>query len=72
MKKQTTHITIKGMTCTSCETLIREELLTVAGVTGVQVHLKTRDAVIESTGHVSGKEILAAVERAGYTAVIAA
>lgn len=61
---------VTGMHCNSCVTLITMELSEIPGVTGVVVDLKTGIGNVTLTEKISDGEILAAVERAGYSASI--
>src|SRR3989344_573321 len=66
MTQQTIHIGIEGMHCQSCETLIREELLTVTGVSDAAVSHTSKDALVTWSGDTSPTLLLDAVKRAGY------
>lgn len=61
------HLSITGMHCDACAKLIKSELKDVPGVRDVSVDVAGGQAVVRSDGAVS-KDILAAVERAGYAA----
>lgn len=62
---------VTGMHCNSCVTLINMELSEVAGVTGVVVDLKTGLGNATLTDEkTSESDIIAAIERAGYSASI--
>lgn len=62
---------VDGMHCNSCVTLITMELAEVAGVTGVMVDLKTGLGSATLTASSAGEsDVIAAVERAGYSASI--
>lgn len=66
---KTIQFKIEGMHCNSCVTLITMELADVQGVTGVMVDLKTGlGSATLTDGAVSESDVLAAVERAGYSA----
>ena len=65
------ELLIKGMHCQSCETLIKDELSSVDGITDVEVNSKTGLASLNLTnGHVTDSVILNAVKNAGYEALI--
>ncbi len=71
MKKNIT-LSIKGMHCGSCETLITDELSEVNGVSDIAVHHKEGSAQLSiDPGLVAVSDVLAAVGRAGYTAQVA-
>lgn len=70
MTPQTIHIGIEGMHCASCEMLIREELLTVSGVSDAAVNHTSKDALVTVSGDTSHALLLEAVKRAGYEARI--
>lgn len=62
---------VEGMHCNSCVTLITMELADVEGVTGVTVDLKTGlGSATLTESSVGESDVLAAVERAGYSASI--
>lgn len=61
-----TEIKIKGMHCRSCELLIEERLKEIPEVKNVQVSYKKKNAFVYSKHPVSDKELIAAVEEAGY------
>jgi len=59
-----------GMTCASCVNHVEKSLLAIQGVTRASVNLATERAKIESSVEISDSSILAAVEGAGYRALI--
>jgi Cu+-exporting ATPase len=60
---------IEGMHCTSCETLIKDELGEVRGVSNVRVDAKSGEgSVLVDTESTSINDLLKAVENAGYKA----
>jgi Cu+-exporting ATPase len=62
-------LAIEGMTCASCVGRVEKALLKLPGVTRAEVNLATEQArVTRLAGSVSTAELIAAVERAGYTA----
>lgn len=63
MKKR---ITIEGMSCGHCVRHVEEALKEVAGVTGVTVDLKGKNAVVELGSEVTDVALKNAVEEAGY------
>lgn len=61
-----TTYTVTGMTCGHCVNSVSEEVGQVAGVTGVDVDLKTGAVTVTSDGPLDDAAIRAAVEEAGY------
>ena len=62
---------IKGMHCSSCETLIKEELSSIDGITDILINSKTGEASLTLTNsHVTDKAVIEAVKNAGYDALI--
>lgn len=66
MKKK---ILIEGMTCGHCVKHVKEALSELEGVTGVDVNLETKTAVLEATGDVSDEDINATIDDVGYEVV---
>lgn len=69
MKKEIT-LSIEGMHCESCEIIIGEELKEIPGVIDATIHHKAKHGIITVDRDVEHSAILAAVQRAGYTATI--
>ncbi|MEN3318079.1 MAG: P-type Cu+ transporter [Mycobacterium sp.] len=63
------ELQIGGMTCASCAARIEKRLNKIAGVTAT-VNFATEKARVDYIGDVSADELVAAVEHAGYTAVL--
>ena len=61
-------LNIGGMTCASCVGRVEKTLSRVPGVADVQVNLMTALATIHTQHEVAPDDLVAAVERAGYTA----
>lgn len=62
---------VKGMTCTSCEMLIKEELEGVKGVSGIAINHKTgKGSLMYDPASVTGDMIRKAVKNAGYEAIL--
>ncbi|MEU0724114.1 heavy metal translocating P-type ATPase [Streptomyces sp. NPDC006140] len=61
------ELTIGGMTCASCAARIEKKLNRMDGVTAT-VNYATEKAKVSYAGEVSVRELIAAVEAAGYTA----
>lgn len=70
--QKTINLTVTGMHCASCETLIGEELRELPGVYDANVSAKdgTATVIFDASQH-GTEDILSAVERAGYTAQLA-
>lgn len=69
MKKELT-LSITGMHCTSCETLIGEELKAIPGVVGVHIDHQKGIGHVTIDRDVPREQIIAAVKAAGYAATI--
>ena len=68
----TTTYVVRGMTCGHCVSAVTQELLTVAGVTKVAVHLvEAGDSTVEvtSTDPLDVDVIHDAIDEAGYELV---
>lgn len=64
------EIAITGMTCANCESKVKEALLKCSGVKTVWVSHVEGSAVIEANANmVDGDEIIAAIEKAGFSYV---
>lgn len=63
MLKQTLYI--DGMMCAHCQASVEKALLAIAGVKAVEVELEAKRATV--SGMADTKELIAAVENAGYT-----
>lgn len=62
---------IDGMHCGSCETLIKDELAEIQGITDIQVNYKTGKGMLKLDSQKSNTtDIIAAISNAGYTARI--
>ncbi len=65
------HFTVKGMHCSSCETLIKDELSEIKGVTQIVIdHQSGQGSLISKSSGKNNQEILDAIKRAGYEAQI--
>jgi copper chaperone CopZ len=58
---------VSGMTCGHCVQAVRTEVAAVAGVTGVDVDLDTKEVVVHGEA-VDDAAVRAAIEEAGYEA----
>ncbi len=66
MKKK---IVIEGMTCGHCVNHVKEALSELEGVTGVDVNLDTKTAVLEATGDVNDEDIEFTIDEVGYKVI---
>ncbi|HET7202932.1 MAG TPA: heavy metal translocating P-type ATPase [Steroidobacteraceae bacterium] len=66
----TLRFVIGGMTCASCSTRVERALGRVPGVTGATVNLATEQATVGVRPGTGAGALVAAVEKAGYTAVL--
>ncbi len=62
-----TLLKIEGMTCMHCKMAVEKALKGVAGVTGVQVDLAKKEAVV--AGPVERAAMVKAIDEAGYKVV---
>lgn len=62
---ETLTLNVPGMTCGHCEAAVKAEVGKVAGVTGVDVDLETKDVVVHGSA-VDRAAVVAAVDEAGY------
>lgn len=68
MQKQI-KLKIEGMHCASCETLIKDELSEIRGVSNILVDAKTGEGSVQmETDTASINDLIKAVEKAGYKA----
>ena len=65
---QTLRFAIGGMTCASCSARVERALSKVPGVTTATVNLATEQAAVAVRSGTSPQALVAAVEKAGYTA----
>ncbi len=59
-------LTVQGMHCAACAETVAKALSTVKGVVKVQVNFATERALVEVTERVDFRQLVEAVERAGY------
>ncbi|GAA1748375.1 MULTISPECIES: copper ion binding protein [Streptomonospora] len=64
-----TTITVKGMTCEHCVKAVTEEVSALPGVTSVEVDLGSGRVDVSSESPLSGEQLDAAVDEAGYEIV---
>lgn len=62
----TVTLTVTGMTCGHCAASVREEVITIDGVTGVDVDVSSGRLTIDSVRELDAQVIKDAVEEAGY------
>jgi P-type Cu+ transporter len=66
---ETLRLAVEGMTCASCVARIEQALAAVPGALEVNVNLATESAAVRAVAGVTGtRELLAAIEGAGYRA----
>jgi copper chaperone len=61
----TMTLKVPGMSCGHCESAVKQEVGRVAGVTGIDVDLTTKDVVVHGAG-VDRAAVVAAIDEAGY------
>ncbi|MEJ7799564.1 MAG: cation transporter [Ilumatobacter sp.] len=61
----TLTLSVPGMTCGHCEAAVKQEVGAVAGVTGVDVDLDTKDVAVSGT-NLDRDTIVAAIDEAGF------
>src|SRR5579862_1286103 len=71
MIMSTTDLVIGGMTCASCATRVEKKLNRLDGVTAT-VNLATETARVSFPGSLQVADLIAVVERTGYTAALPA
>ncbi|MFF3705139.1 heavy metal translocating P-type ATPase [Streptomyces phaeochromogenes] len=67
----TTDLTVGGMTCAACVNRVEKKLAKLDGVTAT-VNLATGRARVSHPAHIPPEELVATVEKAGYTATLPA
>jgi len=70
MVQSKTALSLSGMHCTACSTLIEKSLQKVPGVSQVSVNFSAEKAIVFSSPETDKKSILDAVAKAGYSAEI--
>lgn len=61
----TITLSVPGMTCGHCEAAVRQEVGALAGVTGVDVDLDSKDVTVTG-GDLDRDAIVAAIDEAGF------
>jgi len=70
MKKQIS-LAIKGMHCLSCETLIKDELSNLPGISDINVDYKTgKGSLVLNSEKNSENDVIQAIKKADYIATI--
>ena len=72
MAQNTTTLDITGMTCASCVRRVERALGKVEGVESANVNFASETALVTSTNGIQPDTLIAAVEKAGYEARVAA
>lgn len=67
----TSQFQVTGMTCSHCEMSVREEVEKIAGVDTIDVSFETGKLVVSSSADIDSAAVIAAVDEAGYEAVVA-
>jgi Cu+-exporting ATPase len=68
--RATETLGIEGMTCASCVARVERQLAKVPGVTAVAVNLATERATVQALAGTPIEEMRAAIERAGFKAIV--
>ncbi|GKU27580.1 hypothetical protein CFOLD11_44070 [Clostridium folliculivorans] len=66
MKKK---ILVEGMSCGHCVSHVKEALSGLNGVTGVDINLTAKTAILEAIEDINDQEIKSAIDEAGYDVV---
>ena len=66
----TSTFTATGMTCQHCVASVTKEVTELAHVTAVNVDLPSGKVTVESDAPIPTDEIIAAIDKAGYPAVL--
>ncbi|AEI08965.1 hypothetical protein CRES_0604 [Corynebacterium resistens DSM 45100] len=61
---------VEGMSCGHCEAAVREEVSKIPGITTISVSAKEGSLQVDDDGTVEAKDIIAAVDEAGYDATL--
>ena len=62
--------TATGMTCQHCVSSVTKEVSELDHVTAVSVDLPTGQVTVESDAPIPADEVIAAIDKAGYAAVV--
>lgn len=63
----TSQYTVTGMTCSHCESSVREEVEALDGIQSVEISARDGSLVITSSSPVADEDVARAVAEAGYT-----
>ena len=66
----TATFTATGMTCQHCVNSVTKEVTELAHVTSVTVDLPTGKIIVDSDAPLLTEEVIAAIDKAGYPAVL--
>ena len=66
----TATFTATGMTCQHCVASVTKEVSELDHVTSVSVDLPTGKVTVESDAPIPADEVIAAIDKAGYPAVL--
>lgn len=66
----TSTFTATGMTCQHCVASVTKEVTELAHVTAVNVDLPSGKVTVESDAPIPTDEVIAAIDKAGYPAVL--
>ena len=66
----TSTFTATGMTCQHCVASVTKEVTELAHVTAVNVDLPSGNVTVESDAPIPTDEVIAAIDKAGYPAVL--
>lgn len=67
----TSEFQITGMTCSHCEKSVREEVSKIADIDSIDVSSATGKLIVSSKATLDTAAVIAAVDEAGYQAVVA-
>mgnify|MGYP004626416033 CR=1 FL=1 len=68
-KKVKTVVTIEGMMCDHCKSMVEKSLLELDGVSKVRVNLKDKNAFVYSKNGIDPKEIIKIIDGLGYQVI---
>jgi copper chaperone CopZ len=60
------ELTVQDMTCGGCAASVRQAVLQVAGVSGVEIDVPTQQVRVEATDQVTTDALVSAITAAGY------
>jgi copper chaperone len=68
----TSEYLVRGMSCGHCEDAIHSEVARIPGVDGVDVSARTGRLVVSSSVPIAARDVVGAVDEAGFEAVLVA